>query len=71
METKKYSNGKVTVIWEPKLCKHFGICVKSLPEVYRPNEKPWIKIENATDEELIDQVSKCPTKALSIEVIND
>ena len=35
-------------------------------EVYNPKEKPWIKPENATSEELIAQVAKCPSGALSI-----
>lgn len=66
MSTKEYSNGEVTVLWKPQLCKHAGICVKMLPNVYHPKEKPWIKAENATSQELIDQTSKCPSGALSI-----
>ncbi len=61
----EYSNGEITIIWEPKLCQHMGICVKTLPQVYNPKEKPWIKIENATTEELISQIKKCPSGALS------
>ncbi len=66
MTTRKYSNGEITIVWKPDKCIHSGICVKMLPEVYNPNERPWIKIENATTEELINQVSKCPSGALSI-----
>jgi uncharacterized Fe-S cluster protein YjdI len=42
-----------------------GVCVKTLPKVYNPKERPWIKMENATSEELMSQVSKCPSGALS------
>lgn len=66
METKEYSNGEITILWKAHLCKHAGVCVKMLPQVYNPNQRPWIKIENATTEELKDQVSKCPSGALSI-----
>ena len=66
MERKEYSNGEVTIVWQPKLCIHSGICVKTLPKVYNTKERPWIKPENATTQELIDQVSKCPSGALSI-----
>lgn len=66
MLTKKYSNGEVTILWTPEKCIHAGICVKTLPKVYNPKERPWIKPENATSEELIDQVAKCPSGALSI-----
>lgn len=66
MDRKEYSNGEVTIVWQPKLCQHSGICVKTLPKVYNPNERPWIKPENATTQEIIDQVAKCPSGALSL-----
>ncbi|SFS51041.1 Uncharacterized Fe-S cluster protein YjdI [Zhouia amylolytica] len=62
---KEYSNGELTIVWKPKKCIHSGICVKTLPKVYNPDKKPWIEIENATTEQLKDQVSKCPSGALS------
>lgn len=62
---KEYSNGEITIVWEPKLCQHSGICVRTLPQVYKPKEKPWIQIEHATTDELIDQVKQCPSGALS------
>lgn len=66
MKTKEYSNGEVTILWKPEKCIHSGICVKTLPNVYHPKEKPWIKPNNASSQELIDQVAKCPSGALSI-----
>lgn len=65
---KKYKNGDLTVVWKPKLCIHAATCVKMLPEVYNPNEKPWIKAENASIEALKSQISKCPSGALSYEM---
>lgn len=62
---KEYTNGELTVVWKPKTCIHAGICVKTLPNVYKPNEKPWITAENASTQELKDQISKCPSGALS------
>ncbi len=69
MMTKEYTNGEVTILWKPEKCIHSGICVKTLPNVYSPKEKPWIKPDNATPEELISQVAKCPSGALSIKGI--
>ena len=66
MKTKEYTNGEITILWKPDLCTHSGICVKTLPKVYNPQERPWIKMENATSREMIDQVAKCPSGALSI-----
>lgn len=34
--------------------------------MYNPKARPWITPENATSSELIDQVAKCPSGALSI-----
>ncbi|SEF70113.1 Uncharacterized Fe-S cluster protein YjdI [Halpernia humi] len=66
MKKHEYHNGEVTIIWQPDLCIHSGICVKTLPKVYHPKEKPWVKPENASTEEILAQVAKCPSGALSI-----
>ena len=55
----EYSNGELTIVWQPELCRHAGICVKTLPNVYHP------QMENATTEELIAQIKMCPSGALS------
>jgi uncharacterized Fe-S cluster protein YjdI len=62
---KEYSNGEITVVWQPKKCQHAGICVQTLPKVYNPKAKPWITVENATTEELKNQINNCPSGALS------
>ncbi|HZW39172.1 MAG TPA: (4Fe-4S)-binding protein [Ignavibacteriaceae bacterium] len=69
MIRKEYSNGEVIVVWQPAKCIHSGICVKTLPKVYNVHEHPWVKPENATTQELIDQVSKCPSGALTIKYV--
>ena len=69
MEKKyEYTKGELTIIWQPSICQHAGICVKMLPKVYNPQERPWIKIENATTDELIAQINKCPSGALSYRI---
>lgn len=65
MVKKEYTNGEMTIIWQPDICIHSGICVQMLPQVYKPKERPWIQIENATTDELIAQIKKCPSGALS------
>ena len=63
--TKKYTNGEVTIVWQPHLCIHSGICAKGLPGVFKPSERPWIVPEAADTEKLINQVKQCPSGALS------
>ena len=62
---KDYSNEDITIHWKPNLCKHAGICVKTLPQVYNPKSSPWITIENTSTEALKAQVSACPSGALT------
>lgn len=62
---KEYSNGVVTVVYEPDLCIHSEICFKGLPDVFQPGTRPWIKAQGAETEEIIKQVQKCPSRALS------
>jgi uncharacterized Fe-S cluster protein YjdI len=66
IESRRYSNGEVTILWQPKLCVHCGNCARGLPQVFKPKERPWITPENASSQELVDQVAKCPSGALSI-----
>ena len=63
---KEYSNGEVTVLCDASKCIHSANCVKNLPEVFKPKEKPWVQMENSTSENIISTVNKCPSGALSL-----
>jgi len=63
--TRKYTNGDVTIVWKPAMCIHSAICFKGLSNVFDPRKKPWITPEGATTEQIIDQIKKCPSGALS------
>jgi uncharacterized Fe-S cluster protein YjdI len=69
-KTREYSNGVVTIVWKPELCIHSGICAKGLPDVFRPKVRPWIRVEKGSTDELINQVKRCPSGALSY-VLNE
>ena len=62
---KKYSNGETTIVWESEKCIHSAICVKGLSDVFQPRERPWIKINKASTNDLICQVKHCPSGSLS------
>ncbi len=67
----KYANDDIAVVWKPELCKHSARCVSGLPKVFDVNAKPWINVDGANADKIAEQVSKCPTGALSYEVIKE
>jgi len=70
-ETKKYSNNDITVVWKPGLCIHSTNCWKGLGRVFNPKKRPWVRMDGGTTEEIIEQVKKCPSGALSYLINRD
>ena len=63
-DIRHYTNDEITVVWKPKACMHSTICWKGLIEVFNPKRRPWIKMDGATTDRIIEQVRKCPSGAL-------
>lgn len=73
MEKRNYTNGEVTIVWQPKMCIHSAKCWRgenALPGVFNPMEKPWIKPNGASTERIIEQVKACPSGAISFYMNN-
>jgi uncharacterized Fe-S cluster protein YjdI len=62
---KKYTNSEVTIVWKPDMCIHSKVCWKNLKEVFDPTKRPWVNIQGADTQRIIDQVRHCPSGALS------
>jgi uncharacterized Fe-S cluster protein YjdI/CDGSH-type Zn-finger protein len=62
---KEYSNGEITVFWDPKKCIHSANCVRGLPRVFNHDSRPWINMKGASSEEIMEVIDKCPSGALS------
>ena len=62
---KHYSNSDITVVWQPDLCRHSGICFRGLPLVFDPRRRPWIQLDRADSATIVSQVDRCPSGALS------
>lgn len=69
-ESINYTNGEVTIVWKPNVCIHATLCWKGLVEVFNPRERPWVKMDGASTEKIIEQVRKCPSGALSYFINN-
>lgn len=63
--TKKYTNDDIIVVWKPAMCIHSKKCWSGLGEVFDPNRKPWIDINAASSADIMEQVTECPSGALS------
>ncbi len=66
MIKKEYTKGELTVVWQPNLCIHSGVCFHRLPAVFKPRERPWIQMEAGTLESIEKTVLACPSGAISI-----
>ncbi len=62
---KEYSNKDITIVWKQEKCIHSANCVRGLPGVFNPHERPWIKVKNADTPHLKETIEKCPSGALT------
>lgn len=62
---KTYETESIKIYWRPDICKHAGECVRGLPSVFNVNKNPWVSPQNATTEEIMSVIDRCPSKALT------
>jgi uncharacterized Fe-S cluster protein YjdI len=62
--TRAYTGETIEVHWEPRLCIHMKECVRTLPQVFKAGERPWIILDGADADAVAATVEKCPTGAL-------
>ena len=60
MEVDKnmYSNGELTVVYDPKKCANAGLCCAGLSEVFRNSVIPWIDLDGASSEAVIPALGR-------------
>ena len=63
----QYSGEEIEVSYDVLRCTHARECVERLPEVFDPDERPWIDPDNADVDDLAGVIMECPTGALQFE----
>jgi uncharacterized Fe-S cluster protein YjdI len=71
MTRKQYRSERVVVSFDPERCIHARYCVRGLPEVFDPSERPWIRPAYAHPTRVAEVVMRCPTGALQFERRDD
>ncbi len=66
-----YDDENLRVVWKPKTCIHSEKCWRGLGQVFKPRDKPWVQLDGANHEDIIEQVKKCPSGALSYEILGE
>jgi uncharacterized Fe-S cluster protein YjdI len=57
----------MNIQWDSKKCCHSGVCVKTLPEVFKIQEGQFvIESDRASDKEILEVVKQCPSGALTV-----
>ena len=59
-----YETPEITVTFDPGVCRHTGVCLRGLPEVFDVKRKRWIRPELASAPDVAALVSRCPSGAL-------
>jgi uncharacterized Fe-S cluster protein YjdI len=53
------------VHWDSARCIHSANCLKALPQVFDVRRRPWVRIGEATADEIAAAVDTCPSGALT------
>ena len=64
---KYYKSDKITVSFDMQKCIHAAECANGLPEVFNPNERPWVNTEGADPDKIVEVIERCPSGALKYE----
>ncbi|MEZ5330682.1 MAG: CDGSH iron-sulfur domain-containing protein [Thermoanaerobaculia bacterium] len=59
-----YASDEIEVSWSAGRCIHAAECVRGLPEVFAPGERPWIHPRAGEADAIAEVVERCPTGAL-------
>ena len=62
-----YESKELMLTFDPNLCEHSGVCLRTLPAVFDIGQKRWVRPEGAPAAAVRATVTKCPSGALQYE----
>jgi CDGSH-type Zn-finger protein/ferredoxin len=66
---REYTNDAIKVSFDASLCIHVAECLRLMPETFDLRSRPWINLESADSQKVVDTVTACPSGALRYELI--
>ena len=64
-----YQSEELRVTFDPHVCMHSGVCLRTLPAVFDVSQHLWVDLQRAPAEEIIAAVSRCPSRALRAQMV--
>ncbi len=59
-----YETPEITVSFDPGVCKHSGVCLRTLPAVFDVRRTRWIDPDAESADQVAFAIQKCPSGAL-------
>lgn len=64
MTRRTYETDAIAVHWDSSRCIHTGVCLKTLPEVFDLETRPWVTVDGAEAGAIAAAIERCPSGAL-------
>ncbi|MBI4914456.1 MAG: (4Fe-4S)-binding protein [Acidobacteria bacterium] len=61
---QSYTAPGIRVTFDPNVCIHSAVCLKSLPAVFDVRRRRWVQPEAASEAEVAAAIDRCPSGAL-------
>jgi uncharacterized Fe-S cluster protein YjdI len=61
---QSYESQELTVTFDPNVCEHSGVCLRTLPAVFDVRNRRWIRLEGAPAVAVRAAIDRCPSGAL-------
>jgi uncharacterized Fe-S cluster protein YjdI len=61
---QSYETERISVTFDPNVCQHSGVCLRTLPDVFDVRRRQWIMPELAEPGVVAAAIERCPSGAL-------